>query len=202
MQKSTLQYNFDDLLEDEEWLPSITRLMLQFVTEGIQISGQTIGIGIDYTLVNKDAAAWARKYAAKLVKQIDDTTKQVIRDAVGDFIDVPGTTIGDVIKRLPFDTQRAERVAVTEITKSYAQSNTILGHQMAQENPGVDVIRIWYTNRDSLTCPICAPLNGKRVKFGEPFDAENGIYAPGDPHINCRCWDAVTTDISGTALDE
>jgi hypothetical protein len=189
-----LQYNFDDLLQDEEWLPSITRLLLQFVTEGIQISGQSIGIGIDYTLVNKDAAVWARKYAAKLVKQIDDTTKQVIRDAVGDFIDVPGTTIGDVIKRLPFDTQRAERVAVTEITRSYAEANQIVGERLQKEFADVPVIKVWHTNNDDITCPICAPLEGVEVPFDREFAP--GINMPPESHIGCRCWTTVTTKLN------
>lgn len=50
---------------------------------------------------------------------------------------------------------------------------------------------IWNTAHDDLTCPICAPLNGKIVRAGEPFAA--GIYnAPAHP--NCRCQTAVYRD--------
>lgn len=43
---------------------------------------------------------------------------------------------------------------------------------------------IWNTANDDLTCPICAPLNGKIVDAGKPFAV--GIY--NEPaHPNCRC---------------
>lgn len=50
---------------------------------------------------------------------------------------------------------------------------------------------IWNTANDELTCPVCAPLNGKIIEAGKPFAP--GIY--NEPaHPNCRCTTVVYRD--------
>lgn len=193
-QKALYQYNLDDLLGDDEWLASVTRLLLQFVVDGIELSAPTMGMAIDYTLTNQAAAAWARKYAATLVKDIDATTLDIVRSAVSDFIDTPGMSLRDTMDRLPFGDARSEMIAVTEVTRSYAESNAIAGEQMAREFPDVPVVTTWYTNNDDRVCDVCGPLDGKSVGIGETFPG--GIDIP-PAHVNCRCWTQVRTRING-----
>jgi len=50
----------------------------------------------------------------------------------------------------------------------------------------------WITTPDERLCPVCAPLDGVKVPFGEKFATANGEL-PGPPaHPNCRCATAVT----------
>lgn len=199
-QKALYQYDFDDLLgDDEDWLPSITRLLLQFVADGIELSAPTMGIAIDYTLTNQAAAAWARKYAAKLVKDIDATTLDIVRSAVSDFIDTPGMSLRDIMDRLPFGDARAEMIAVTEVTRSYAESNAIAGKQVAREFPDVDVVKVVFTNNDDRVCPVCFPFNAVEIPIGEQFHSdESGEDYDGPPfHVSCRCWTQVRTRVNG-----
>lgn len=154
-------------------------------------------VGIDYTLVNARAARAARAYAYDLIKGIDDTSAAAVREAIASFIETPGVTIGDVIARLPFDEQRAKMIAVTEITRAYAEGNREAGEELQEKFPDVQVMEYWYTNNDDKVCPICGPLDGTSVPLDEPFTTlEDGpIYRP-PAHVNCRCWSNTTTRLT------
>jgi len=102
-------------------------------------------------------------------------------------------TIGDVMKQLPFDEKRAERVAITEVTRAYAAANKLAGEELAKEFPDLKVIKRWFTNNDGLVCTaICAPLNGKEVDLNAEFAP--GISEP-PGHPGCRCWSSVKTEL-------
>lgn len=183
----------DYLLNDPQAQAEITKLLLDAAKDGIlEVTNQT-GLGFDNTLTNKDAATWAARYAGELIKDIDKTTLATVQSAISDFADKPGFTIGDVIAQLPFDEARSERIAVTEITRAYAESNQIAGEQIAKEFEGVPVVKVWFTNNDDRVCPVCGPLNGKEVDIKSEF--ASGIINP-PAHPNCRCWTTTTTKIA------
>lgn len=49
--------------------------------------------------------------------------------------------------------------------------------------------KIWQTQEDEKVCPICEPLDGKRVKIDDVFDTSGGeVDLPPDPHLSCRCY--------------
>ena len=183
----------DYLLQDTAIQAEITKLLLAAAKDGIiNVTTQT-GLGFDNTLTNKDAARWASQYAGELIKGVDKTSLDVVRSAIADFADKPGFTIGDVINQLPYDQARAERIAVTEITRAYAESNQIAGEQIAKEFGDVPVVKVWFTNNDDRVCPVCGPLNGKEVDIKAEFTS--GISNP-PAHPNCRCWTTTTTKIT------
>jgi SPP1 gp7 family putative phage head morphogenesis protein len=182
----------DYLLRNPTMQAELTKLLLEAAQDGIiEVTAQT-GLGFDNTLTNKNAAEWAARYAGELIKDVDKTTLDVVRSAIETFADQPGYTLGDVVDRLPFDEARAERIAVTEITRAYAESNQIAGEQLSEEFGDVPVVKIWYTNNDDRVCPVCGPLNGKEVAITDNFD---GIRNP-PAHPNCRCWTTTTTRLS------
>src|SRR4030066_298732 len=165
--------DFDDVFEeDEELIADLIRLLTGASTHGIDLFGQMVEIGMDYTLVNAKAAEWARKYAGDLIKDIDHTTQDVLRNAISAFVETPGFRISDVMDMLPFSEERSMSVAVTEITNAYATANQIAGKEMQKEFPDVRVIKIWYTNNDDLVCEICAPLDGQEREIDEGFGVE------------------------------
>lgn len=195
--KASLPLSLDEALEyDDDFTAELLRLYQEVTRDGVALAGATATFDIDYTLVNTAAARWAREYVGGLVKGIDDTTRAAVREAVAGFIETPGATLGDVMQALPFDAGRAERVAVTEITRAYGQTQLLEAEEMARENPGVQVTLIWFANNDDVQCEICGKLNGKEVNQGEPFtgEGEDAIYAP-PAHPRCRCWTDKRTNI-------
>src|SRR3990167_5072277 len=151
---------FDDAFEDDdEILAELFRLLTQAEKHGIEL----FKVGkpeIDYTLVNSRAAQWARGYAYTLVGEINDVTRRTLQQAISAFVETPGMTIGDVMDLLPFDKERAFRVAVTEITRAYSEANQQAGRELAKEFPDVRIIKTWFTNNDDRVCEICFPLDG------------------------------------------
>lgn len=183
---------FPDIdFEDDEYQDLIEE-MLKAAKGGVSLFGTGKPI-IDYTLTNKEAARWAREYVYDLVKGINDTTRDVLRDAVGAFVDTPGMTISDVMRQLPFDEERAQRVAVTEITRAYAEGEMIAGRELQKEFPGVRIVKIWFTNNDDRVCDICGPLDGVEVELGEKWEGD--LDQP-PAHVNCRCWMETTTALA------
>ena len=195
--KASLPLSLDEALEyDDDFTAELLRLYQEVTRDGVALAGAQATFDVDYTLVNTAAARWAREYVGGLVKGIDDTTRAAVREAVASFIETPGATLGDVMQALPFDAGRAERVAVTEITRAYGQTQLLEATELARENPGVDVVLTWNTNNDDKVCNVCGPLNGKEAREGEPFfgEGEDAVYAP-PAHPNCRCWTQARTRI-------
>jgi hypothetical protein len=192
----------DDLFDDEDFDAEILAELILASKDGVALFGQSVTIGMDWTLTNSRAVEWARQYAFDLVKGINDTTRDALQTAISTFVETPGFTIGDVVNMLPYDESRALLIATTETTRAYAQANKLVGQDLKNEWPDVRVIKTWFTNRDAFVCDRCAPLNGQEVEVDEPFvHPETGeeYDAPPDPHPGCRCWDQVTTDILANA---
>jgi hypothetical protein len=159
---------------------------------------ESIPIGVDWALVNQDAADWASRYVGQLVKDISDTTQRSIGRAVSDYFtdtetigDLDDTeTIGDLDKSLArmtdkfgriFGPVRAEMIAVTEVTRASAQGELAVANRLKAE--GIEMRKVWRTNRDELVCPICAPLQ-------DTEESEWRASAPDGPpaHPRCRCF--------------
>lgn len=97
----------------------------------------------------------------------------------------------DLIEHLAkwFEPARAERIAVTEATRVYAEGSrwAWLG---AAKDPELEqalgiTARRWQTARDEFVCPICTPLNNRQMLLDRDFPVPGG-----DPpaHPACRCW--------------
>jgi len=179
---------------DDEDVTAITARLIEAAQGGVYLFGQAAGLEINYTLVNKEAARWIRNYIFRFLKDLSTTTIDSLKYNIARFIETPGMTIGEVMQFLPFDEQRAKTIAVTEITRAYAQGNQLAGEELKREFPGVKVVKVWFTNNDDLVCDICAPLNGVEVEIDASW--EGGIDNP-PAHVNCRCWTDSSTSILG-----
>ncbi len=146
------------------------------------------GIIFDDELANAAAARWAREYAGKLVELMSGTSQKTIGEIVANWIETPGSTMGDLTERLtPLvegNTDRAFMVATTETTACYAQGEAIVyqslgipravflppGHPRCRCWTSVkrlksgELVVVWLTNRDEVVCrtPIQTPWG--RVK--------------------------------------
>jgi hypothetical protein len=141
--------------------------------------------GVDWDLVNEDAATWARDFGGDLVKKIDEGTRRDVGNAVGNFYS-EGQTMGELTGRLGriYSPQRAERIAITEVTRAAAEGERGIAKELAKD--GVVMVEVWQTRNDSVVCEICRPRNGVEQYKGDGdayWDSSQG--PPGHP--NCRC---------------
>jgi len=137
------------------------------------------GVPLDPAEIAAAANVWASQYVATTVGKFDSTTRTLIEAVVRKYETTPGMTRAQVEKLLEgaLGAKRAEVTAITEITRAAAQATN--HYQKALKEMGIEMKRVWNTNNDSLTCPICGPLNGKTEDehAGEP-----------PAHPRCRCF--------------
>ena len=156
---------------------------------GTAVIGE-LGIGVDWALVNQDAAEWARRYAGDLIRGISRTTRSATRTAISNWIE-SGEPLDELSRRLTptFGRTRAEMIASTEVTRAYAE-----GNERAARDSGLDIVParrkppahprcrcfaslerskrpelegkfvwVWNTVLDERVCAICGPLDGQEM---------------------------------------
>lgn len=187
--------------EDKQLLMEIGPQLQKDVYQGSAVLYKQFtqaGIQLDWTLINTDAAAWARKYCGLLVKGIQDTTRKAVGEAVAQFVETPGMTHGDLrdkLMELAYPARRAELIARTEVTRAYAQGSMITAMNgekwktFPDFRPLYRYFKIWQTKNDHVVCDGCveihlAEVEGTKAEFMTPA-------GPADApplHPGCRCW--------------
>jgi HK97 family phage portal protein len=142
---------------------------------------QALGIGVDWTLVNSAAVDWLDGYLFELVGGIQETTRDALQKAIGEWIE-SGEPLGQLVRELEpvFGRKRAELIAATEVTRGYTEGNRLAWRQSGV----VSEVEI-QTSEDERVCEICGPLAGTRRKLDDelsPF------------HVGCRCWQTPVID--------
>jgi hypothetical protein len=138
-------------------------------------------IGVDWGLINQSAIEWSSQYTFDLVRGLTDRSRVLLRNSIDAYFRNP-TTLGDLQRSLSgaFSPMRAEMIAVTEVTRAAAEGEQRVVNQIIADNPGMESIDIWLTNRDDITCPICAP------RHQQPRGSNWTENPPA--HVRCRCW--------------
>jgi hypothetical protein len=157
--------------------PFLQRLYLDSAAEFL--AGQSIGV--DWAIVNQQAVDWASRYSYQLVGGITTNTQAALQSAVSGYYQ-SGQSMGTLTNSLSslFGPVRAESIAVTEITRASAQGEIDIANQIMRDNPSIETISIWQTNKDDRVCPICGPRQGKAQG--------DGWTDPPPGHPRCRCW--------------
>jgi len=142
-----------------------------------------VGLSFDWLSVNTRLRDSARQYTANLITQIDETTRNTVRESVARWVEngEPLDALRRDLEQTGFSPRRAKMIAATETTRASAIAN-----EQAYIESGVVEMVEWRTAMDEIVakCPICAPLAGRRVRIGEEFAP--GIRKP-PAHVNCRC---------------
>jgi hypothetical protein len=125
-------------------------------------------------------ATWARNYSYHLVTGINDITRSQLGMYMQRYV-TEGWTLGELREAIAtiFGPDRAQRIAVTEVTRAYVEAGRISADELAAM--GLPMIEIWRTNADQLVCDDCEPRNGKAL--GDGWERSDGPPA----HPNCRC---------------
>ena len=137
-----------------------------------------------HDIIGSAAAEWARNSTFKVVEDLQDNTKRLVRKVVSAAQETPGITLEDMTRMLEpaFGERRAQVIAITETTRASAAA--VNGLQSYYKDNGLNYQRQWITNRDEIAdnCPVCGPLNGKD-------ESQWGSRFPDGPpaHPNCRC---------------
>lgn len=91
-----------------------------------------------------------------------------------------------------FDPVRANRIAVTEATRVYAEGSRaawLSGADPRDTDVAFGIVAMrWQTCQDEIVmeCPICWPLNGRQILLNQSFPGFEGDVPPA--HVSCRCW--------------
>jgi len=170
-------------LEDQALRDELSRALQDGADLGVNVAVsqlEGIGYGFDWTMANVQARDWALRHTDEVLQQLANVSARGAGQAVGRWID-NGEPLEALIRDLSpvFGRARAERIAVTETTRAFAE-----GNREAYQASGVVEKWEWQTGNDELVCPVCQPLNKERRRIGEPF-SHGGTEPPA--HINCRC---------------
>lgn len=157
-------------------LPELTSLAMEQALREMD----AIGVAFDPAVINTAASAWARAYAGELITGLTETTRGLVEQAIAQYVETPGMTLGDLERLLEpaFGPARAEMIAITEVTRAYSQATQIYQEMLGRA--GLKMERVWHTSVDDRVCEICGPLDGK------PESQWGGIEPPA--HVRCRCW--------------
>lgn len=193
------------VLTNHRYIPAINDELRTLVAEyqmriineqGEDFMDGGIGVGFDPLSFDQRARDWARNYNYNLINGINETSSAAVGRAISDWIQMPGATNADLNNLIApiFGDARANAIAITEVTRAYAQADTIYQEYLA--DMGVTgVVREWMTSEDEKVCPICGALDGKQIEIGEMFVDDDGNEYDNPPaHPNCRC--AVQTRIN------
>jgi hypothetical protein len=174
-----LSPDFWDLANDDLGRVLEPELQALYQSQALVLA-ESLPIGVDWALVNEAAVKWARNYTFKLVNQINVNTLKVLQSAIADAYE-RGLTLGEVMARISpsFGPNRAEMIAVTELTRASVEGERELQRQLAATT-GVNMQPWWQTANDeiALSCVICGP------RHNTPITDE--LYPPA--HVRCRCW--------------
>ena len=137
----------------------------------------TVGVGVDWALVNTHAVSWARDHSAEVLKQLFNRTYEGVSTLVPEAYR-QGWTMRELEIALEryHSPVRAELIAITETTRAAVEGERAYVDQLQKET-GAGMVPIWMTANDDRVCPICGPRNEKPITDGKLPPA----------HPRCRC---------------
>lgn len=155
---------------------------------------KAVSVGVDWSLTNEEAVAFVRRYAADLLRMLDRTTMERVKEVIAQWQDgdLPTSMLRQLLTEVILDPSRAASVSQTESTRAYFE-----GARERYRQADVKTIQ-WRTVNVGLkridkqpgdVCPLCTPLHDKTG----PLD--KGVWS--DPlqswvtpplHPRCRCW--------------
>lgn len=176
-----------DVIIDEDGFDDQISLLFKIIIDplydmrmvGVSAQRSIIDFGVTDDVSSRVSKA-ARKYAASLAKNLTETTKERIREAIATSLEM-GETIPQATARLiPIidNAQRAETIARTESVRAYSDG----GREYAKDT-GAET-KTWQIS--VTACPICKQIGelGKSVPIDEPY--HNGLEGP-PAHPRCNC---------------
>lgn len=195
--------------EEDRFYNNTARVMLAIFLAGTENGAMLLPrefrVNINWDVVNQAALTFLRQYRLTTVKNISDVTRNNLIEIINEWIR-SGEPLDLLVARMQpwVGNRRAQRIAVTEVTRTYAS-----GNMASWASTGLVGGKRWNTAEDEKVCPYCGPMDQRIVGLGENF--ANDVVLPtgrvvhsdaiAPPlHPNCRCW--LTPVVSNELLRE
>lgn len=173
--------------------------------EAILGVGKAVSIGgVNWDLVNGAVLQWVlgstgggfgTGYGDTILEAMAVSSERQIRLHIAEWIrnDLNYTNLISNLQRTVFSQNRAQNLAITEISRSYAE-----GTRAAYRQSGTIRKLRWQASNDELTCKFCGHLNGKIIDIDGSFDStltdelrndlQGRAFQIPPCHSRCRCW--------------
>lgn len=135
-----------------------------------------------FSQANTRAAAYAKDRSAELVTQIDESTRNMLREKIAAGLE-SGAMREDIIDSISgiFDKDRATLIADTEVAMANGQG-ALAGYKEAKA-AGVKLKKVWVC--DSNPCPICEEnQNAGAIEVEDEFPSGDDAETA---HPGCLC---------------
>lgn len=140
--------------------------------------------------------------AEQLANGYTDYTKEIVEKTLASSEGLTANQIKTKLaEAMPY--HRAETIARNETTYAIRSGRLERDEELANKY-GLNIYLVWETSHDSKVCPVCAAMQGKKVKLGDAFendftlddgtriswneDSWNDNGRITSAHVNCRCY--------------
>lgn len=192
----TLDTQIDQLVFDVVNPRGLQALQQQGATRIVQITDETRA-AIRRLLAEMTTAGVPAVQQAARIKQLIGLTEahaQAVENLRADLTDqgIAPARIETLVQRKATQllNLRALTIARTESVTAAALGQRESWEQAAAQGLFVkaEALQEWDTANDEQVCPICGPLDGQQVPYGQPFVSDDGETFDDPPaHPNCRC---------------
>lgn len=197
LREQSRAYDLSELLrelEDPEAIKRARKLVRAIVSDAGDDALSELALDLGFALTAREAREFIANKGAKMVRDIDATTREALREALS-----KGITEGAGLDSLIMEVdgvmgerlERASRIARTETAAAY-NFGTLEGYRQS----GVVEMKEWLSSGDEAVRDTHSELDGQQVPLGEVFHSSSGasLAFPGDPDcgdpgetVNCRC---------------
>jgi len=165
-----------DMFADDPWWAGIQERLrrglaaqaLAIVLDGGRDAEALVGYGVEWGKVDPKLLAFTDRYTHAWVKKLTETRRAGLIEALKAWQQGGLGTRGmpDLVRAIAplFTRESAERIAVTETTRLYAEGNLAAWREIE----GIAMVEV-ATAEDELVCQICRTLNGKRWPKNKPL---------------------------------
>jgi hypothetical protein len=179
-------------LDREVNLNEVNKVTNKFIT-GMAEQQKLVVQKIIYDGIDRQLSA--KSIADKLINNIGLNAPQteILQNLENNLINsnTNKTTINKIIeqKSKQFLKTRAETIALTESANAISSGRYLMQQQMYEDGDiSRDTMQEWYTASSEITCSVCAPMHGQRIKMNELFTTGSGSKVKSPIlHARCRC---------------
>lgn len=160
-------------------------------TQGGQAALDKLEVDGIFRLTNPGLTDFFADYSNLLIEDLDEYSSEWLSSQIVQGKE-RGLTPQEIANGIAdqsdqFSQMRAERVVMTELAHAMTTVELETARRLEIEE------KIWRTSQDELVCPICLPLDGRRININKRFRAvtpKNKVsLVQGPPaHPNCRCF--------------
>jgi HK97 family phage portal protein len=202
--RTVRSYDLDELLRelhDPDAIAKARRLVRAIVSDAGDEALAELGLDLAFALHGAAAREYIALKGAKLITQIDNTTRDALRETIGEVL-ASGGNVGSVIEAIDgVMNERISRAARIGRTETAAAFN--FGTEEGYRQSKVVEMKEWLTAGDEHVRETHRELDGVQVPLDDVFVSTSGarLAFPGDPNandpgetINCRCTLVAVTD--------